>query len=119
MQFSYPKVQALCHENGITPTSLEKKLSFGNGTIKKWATVSPRLDKVIQVATYFNVTVNDLLDGIETKETPTLEGERQANFTLELVRFLLTIPKDRLRGILLALAAPEELLSVLDQKEPL
>ena len=94
MHFSYPKVKALCDENGITPTSLEKKLNFGNGTIKKWATVSPRLDKVIQVATYFNVTVNDLLDGIEAKETPTPEGERQSNFTLDLVRFFSLFSKE-------------------------
>lgn len=62
MEFSYSKLLALCRENGITPTGLEKILCYGNGTIKKWSTVSPRLDKVAQVATYFGVTVNDLME---------------------------------------------------------
>lgn len=71
MEFSYPKLQALCRENGITPTALEKTLHYGNGTIKKWASVSPRLDKVSQVAAYFGVTVNDLMEPDEKSPAST------------------------------------------------
>ena len=69
MEFSYVKLQELCREKGITPTALEKTLHYGNGTIKKWVTASPRLDKVSQVAEYFGVTVNDLMDMGEENRT--------------------------------------------------
>ena len=88
---------------------------------KKAKTIS--YARLMQIAAYFNVPISDLIMDVnlsgdaETKKAPTPEGERESGFAYEVTQFLLTLPKDRLRGILLALGAPEELLSELDRQE--
>lgn len=78
----------------------------------------PSKDTLERTANVLGVSVASLLEPPpETKKAPTPEGERQSSFADEVTRFLLTLPKDRLRGILLALGAPEELLSELDRQE--
>lgn len=46
---------------------LEKALGFGNGTIYKWETSSPTVDKIIKVADYLNVSVDYLLGRSEER----------------------------------------------------
>jgi transcriptional regulator with XRE-family HTH domain len=56
---------------------LERKMDFGNGTIRRWDTTTPSGDKLLKVADYFNVSVDYLL-GRDKKESPTLdESERE------------------------------------------
>ena len=67
------RVRGLCSTTGDTFASLEKKLDFGNGTIRKWNDGCPSGDRLAEVATYFHVSVDYLLgrqptlnfDGIE------------------------------------------------------
>lgn len=54
-------VKNLCAIKGITLAALERAMDFGNGSLKKWATSSPSVDKVKKVADYFGVTVDELL----------------------------------------------------------
>lgn len=63
-------IRELCKQNGITLTELERNLGFGNGTIHKWDSVYPSINKVIKVAEYFNVGVETLINNkaIPTKE---------------------------------------------------
>jgi transcriptional regulator with XRE-family HTH domain len=55
------KVADLCKVRGISLWKLEKILGFGNGTVSKWATTVPGIDKVRKVADYFEVSVDYLL----------------------------------------------------------
>lgn len=57
----YELVQKLCIERNITIAALERELSFGNGTIKKWSNTVPSGDRLAKVADYFNVSVDYLL----------------------------------------------------------
>ncbi len=57
----YKKVDQLCREFGINVTQLEKQLGFGTSTIQKWDTAMPRIDKIVKVAQYFNVSVDWLV----------------------------------------------------------
>lgn len=54
-------IAALCKENGITLTALERAVGFSNYTIAKWKTCSPRVENLKKVADYFGVSVDDLL----------------------------------------------------------
>lgn len=56
------KIQQLCNQNNITVTQLERELGFSKGSIRKWDASSPSSDKLMQVATYFNITMEYLLD---------------------------------------------------------
>lgn len=117
------RVRELCKSKGVPVSALEKALGFSNGYLnpKKAKTIS--YTRLMQIAAYFNVPISDLMVGtrvsgdVETKKAPTPEGERESSFAYEVTQFLLSLPKDRLRGILLALGAPEELLSELDRQE--
>lgn len=58
----YQRIKGLCERNGISITKLESELGFGNSSIKKWERMSsPSVDKIIKVATYFDVSVDYLL----------------------------------------------------------
>lgn len=60
----YSRIRELCKARKITVRKLEEVLGFGNSSINKWrGTVSPSIDKIIEVAKYFNVSV-DYLTGL-------------------------------------------------------
>lgn len=56
------KVKTLCLKSSTTLAQLEKTLNFGNGTLSRWNTSSPSIDKIQKIADYFNVSVDYLLD---------------------------------------------------------
>lgn len=56
------KIEELAKEHGISITFLEKKLSFGNGTIRSWDKCSPSVEKLKKVADYFGVSIEYLLE---------------------------------------------------------
>ena len=66
-------VTKLCEQEGIKIAQLERKMDFGNGTIRKWDKTFPSADKLAKVADYFNVTVDYLL-GREESALPGLDG---------------------------------------------
>ncbi len=62
------KIQALCKRKNITLARLEKDLNFGNRTIRRWDSSSPSIDKVMEVANYFKVSVDSLLKKLEKRD---------------------------------------------------
>lgn len=58
----YERIKRLCAKKGITIAKLESDLGFGNASIKKWEKMSsPSIDKVVKVATYFDVSMDYLM----------------------------------------------------------
>ena len=57
----YENILVLCKKKGITVSHLEKTLGFGNSTIKKWETCSPKVENVKAVADFFGVKIDRLL----------------------------------------------------------
>ncbi|WP_085832889.1 helix-turn-helix domain-containing protein [Clostridium merdae] len=57
----YENVKELCKKNNITFAHLERKLEFGNGTVRKWEVASPSVERLEKVADYFGVTTDWLL----------------------------------------------------------
>lgn len=62
------KIKVLCGHKGETIASLERKMDFGNGTIRRWDDKAPSVDRLLKVANYFNVSVDDLLSDDSIKE---------------------------------------------------
>ncbi len=57
----YDKIQELCRKKKTNFAQLERALGFGNGTLHKWESSIPGIDKVQSVAKYFGITVDELL----------------------------------------------------------
>ena len=57
----FGKISKLVSEKGISISSLEKTLGFGNGTIRGWKESSPSVEKLKKVADYFGVSIEYFL----------------------------------------------------------
>ncbi|MEF9960971.1 MAG: helix-turn-helix transcriptional regulator [Cellulosilyticaceae bacterium] len=63
------RIKELCDHKGITIAALERALDFGNGTIRRWSTTSPSVDKLKMVADYLGVNIDYLIgDGLNKKD---------------------------------------------------
>lgn len=56
------RIKTLASSHQMSLAELERKLDFSNGSMRKWGTSNPSLDKVEKVANYFNVSI-DYLNG--------------------------------------------------------
>ena len=59
------RIENLCTPNKISIAELERRLDFGNGTIRRWVTSFPSIDKLAKVADYFHVGIAFLYSGKE------------------------------------------------------
>jgi transcriptional regulator with XRE-family HTH domain len=55
------RIQELCREKGTSVSKLEKELGFSNGSMYKWDTNSPSVDRVQKVADHFGVPIDYLV----------------------------------------------------------
>lgn len=62
------RIEELANKEGITIAALEKKLGFGNGTIRGWKDSSPTVEKLKKVADYFKMPMEYFLEEKEQKE---------------------------------------------------
>ena len=62
----FENVAALCKENGISVSALEKELGLGNATVRGWANSDPGASKLKKVADHFGVTVDSLMQPKDT-----------------------------------------------------
>ena len=56
----YEKTKYLAKEKGVSIAELEKKCNFSQGSICKWNEVKPAFDKVVAVADFLGVSVEEL-----------------------------------------------------------
>ena len=54
-------IKQLCKSNNITVTQLEKEVGMSQGLVSKWKDKVPSLDKVIDIADYFHVTLDEVV----------------------------------------------------------
>ena len=91
----YQRIKQLCSHKGITIAKLESDLGFGNSSIKKWEkSSSPSIDKIVKVATYFDVSIDYLMGrtDIESSMSEIIGDEDIISF--QRARQKMT-PKDR------------------------
>lgn len=78
----HENIYALCNERGITPGALCGELGFRRSVLsdlKNGRKKSLDTTTLMKIAEYFNVSVDYLLTGEETKKAPTLTDERQVS----------------------------------------
>lgn len=97
---------------GVTDVDMEVAMTLPVHSINRWFRgVNKSYDRYVdRLADYFDVSKHYLY-GIDAENPPPV-GDGQNS---KVINFLLSLPKDRLRGILLALGAPEDVLAELDQ----
>lgn len=83
----------LCKKKGISVTTLEKELGFGNGSINK-SYDNIRSDRLLQIAKYFNVSADYLLTGKEF-EFPVFEPRQ-----LEVIKMYSDMSEEQKNAIL-------------------
>lgn len=64
------RIETKIKEKGLTFKGVERECGLGNGTIKRWAEQSPRLDKLVTVAEYLQVSLDFLVFGSESETSP-------------------------------------------------
>lgn len=64
------RIKSICEEQGITIYRVEKDCGFGNGSIMKWENSSPKVENVIKVANYFDVSTDYLLGLADKPNSP-------------------------------------------------
>ena len=58
------RIKTLCGHQELTIAELERKLDFGNGTIRRWTTAAPSADKLLKISDFFHVSVDYLLGNV-------------------------------------------------------
>ncbi len=53
-------IRELCKKNNITVAHLEKLMGMGAGTISRWNKASPSFDKIVSIARYFQISIDQL-----------------------------------------------------------
>lgn len=61
-------IKRLCKNRNITLTKLEEDLSMSQGLISRWTRTDPSLSKIINIADYFNISLDDLVRGRKTND---------------------------------------------------
>lgn len=57
------KIDSLCKERGTTIAEVERSIGIGNGVIRRWNEHSPRVESLKRVADFFEVSMDELLEG--------------------------------------------------------
>lgn len=57
------RIEIIVKKKGLNFSRVEQACGLGNSTIKRWSTQSPRLDKLVIVAQYLNVSLDYLVFG--------------------------------------------------------
>lgn len=57
------RIEMLAKEKGLTIKALERMAGVGNGSIRRWQTQSPRLDRLLLVAGCLDVSLDYLVSG--------------------------------------------------------
>lgn len=65
------RLKSTATERGVTFNRIERECGLGNGTIKRWGEQSPRLDKLVMVARFLDVSLDYLVFGtLQTESSP-------------------------------------------------
>ena len=81
-------IKNTCKSFGITVSQLEKELGYSPSLISRWAKTSPSIDKIVEIADYFNVHIDDLIGRTLKSNKPTSEQFINTLFNMTVDRTL-------------------------------
>lgn len=59
------RVKMLCKEKGVSQGKMEKEIGISNGASSKWKSSSPSMEILQKLSSYFEVSVDYLMTGID------------------------------------------------------
>lgn len=95
----YDKFKALCDAGGTSTSAVVKKLGFSTGNIAAWKKgQTPKYERLIAIADYFGVSVQELVDN-EPPEAPPQERSELTEYLDQLrerpeMRMLFSVAKN-------------------------
>lgn len=54
-------IRNLCKKNKVAVSQLENELNYGAGLISRWNKNSPSIDKIVDIANYFHVSIDEVV----------------------------------------------------------
>lgn len=66
-------IRGLCKKNGISVSQLESELKFGAGLISRWSKNSPSIDKIVAIADYFEISIDETIGRVINVKSKTTE----------------------------------------------
>lgn len=76
------RIQELCQRRNISIAELERRANFGNGTIRRWGSAYPSVDKVAKVAALLNTSIEYLYRGTE-QNVPNVAARKMGSLSTE------------------------------------
>lgn len=113
------RLRKVLDEANIDDKILERALTLPKDAVYNWTHgVTKSWPKYARaISDYLNVSYMYLIGETDNpNKNPDTGGDGASEDVV--IQFLHSLPHERLRGILLALGAPEEVLAALDQQEP-
>lgn len=77
-------IKELCDKNNVSISKLEKDLGFSAALISRWKDKVPSLDKIIDIADYFHVTIDEVVGRKDTISDDFLEVLYNKTVTKEI-----------------------------------
>lgn len=62
------RIKEIASKQGISMRQIEIGCGFSNGSLSKWSSQSPSVDKVLSVANYLNISIQYLVTGEAEKK---------------------------------------------------
>ena len=88
-------VKQLCEEHdNLSINRLEKEAEMTRGSLAKWDTTSPGIDKLVKVANYFHVSVVRLLDGTKYEQPADTMADGLNDLQKELIELVAHLTED-------------------------
>lgn len=104
------KIKGLCSLRGITIMKLESDLGFSNGAISKWKKSSPKLSNVEKVASYFNISIDELAGNDQIMENSARSAKSKKGVRIPVLgRVVAGIPIDAIEEIIDYEEIPKEM----------
>jgi transcriptional regulator with XRE-family HTH domain len=74
----YRQIVRICEEKNISIARLEKETGFALGTVRIWGAVMPSIDKMVKVADFLGVSVDELCErNVDNKAVESFVNELQ------------------------------------------
>lgn len=78
------RIKHLAQQNGTTIKGLESSANLGNGTIRRWDSSPPSVDKLLKIANLLNTTMDYLMTGKEISQNSFHEESEWLNLIYRL-----------------------------------
>lgn len=61
-------IKKLCKDNNVSISTLEQDLNLSPGLISRWVKSTPAFDKILEIANYFHVSLDDLVGNTNSEK---------------------------------------------------